>query len=682
MKRINLVLFAFIIAILTACGGGDGGYGNQGNNTNNENNDTGENEVVIGDLAISLVLLNQAGQPTDSVSSAEPGVLRATVTFNSAPLTSTVVTFNTTLGDLDPVSGTALTNASGIATINLVHGGSDGAGNATASVAAGGQTAEASDAFSLTTAVVTTTIDMGNGTGINFTPDVVSTGGITNLSAGGSLTASINIVETTNSNLPYNTPVNVTFTSNCVGTSDATMDNPVLTANGAASSVYTASGCVGNDTITASADIGGTTYSASATINVQPATVGSIQFNSATNEIIAIQGTGGSGLSETSTVTFTVFDQFGDPLAGQDVNFDLSTTVGAITLNPVTATTNALGQVQTTVTSGTVSTPVIVTATVAATTISTSSVALAVSTGRPDNDSFSVSAEVLNPPVWECDGGIVPITVRASDHFNNPAPDGTSISFRAEGGSIGPNCTTIDGSCTVNWESSEPRPADGRVTILATAIGEESYTDSNPSNGRFDDGEAYTDLPEAWLDNNEDGVRDINEEYVDFNSNSQYDSISTSYNGVLCATGSTQCDQGVLLNVRDSITLVMASVNPTFRLYDTTGATDVEVTNGIINLLPSIARSYRVDIQDIRGQRPPAGSTISVSTNNGTLMGGTSTDVPSTNLPGPASFGFIISGDTTPNQGALSISVNVPGTHCQGGLETTVGLIVSDIPPP
>ena len=99
------------------------------------------------------------------------------------------------------------------------------------------------------------------------------------------------------------------------------MDSSVSTVNGIASSTYVANGCVGTDTITATTNIGGTPYSAQATVTVSAPTVGSIQFISASNDVIAIQGTGGSGLSETSTIVFAVYDQNGNPVPNQAVNF-------------------------------------------------------------------------------------------------------------------------------------------------------------------------------------------------------------------------------------------------------------------------------------------------------------------------------------------------------------------------
>jgi hypothetical protein len=46
-------------------------------------------------------------------------------------------------------------------------------------------------------------------------------------------------------------------------------------------------------------------------------------------------------------------------------------------------------------------------------------------------------------------------------------------------------------------------PRGGRSTLLVTAIGEESFIDKN-ANGRYDEGEYWTNLTEAFVDHNED----------------------------------------------------------------------------------------------------------------------------------------------------------------------------------
>ncbi len=422
---------------------------------------------------------------------------------------------------------------------------------------------------------------------------------------------------------------------------------------------------------------------ASGVVTVNPASAGSIEFTSATPTVIAIQGTGGSGLTETSEVVFTVKDDQGQVVANQNVDFSLNTTVGGITLNVSSGVTDAAGAVKVIVNSGTVNTSVRVTATLTGTSISTESVALAISTGLPDQNSFSISFGTLNPNTWGYNGVQIPITIFVADHFNNPAPDGTAVAFETEGGFIDGSCNTLVGSCTVNWVSSDPRPADGRVTILATAIGEEGFVDTN-GNGRFDDGESFTDLPEAWRDDNENGVRDATEEFKDFNVDSLYDVADTTYNGTLCAASAAQCNPaGDLVHVRDSGTLVMASDNQLIALYDVTGGIAIPIGgavpsgdnltavsiggSGIISLPDDGSLVFlRVDVQDVRGQVPPSGTDISAATDNGELKGPTSITFGDSSSPGPVSLNLAINADTTSDSGILTITVAYSGNSIAG----------------
>ena len=156
------------------------------------------------------------------------------------------------------------------------------------------------------------------------------------------------------------------------------------------------------------------------------------------------------------------------------------------------------------------------------------------STGIADQDSFSLSASVLNPEGWDIDNTEVTLLILAADHFNNPVPDGTAIFFTTEGGQVDSSCQTATGQCSVTWRSSDPRPSDGRVTILATAIGEESFVDLN-GNNVLDNTDNYSDRREAFRDDNENGVHDVGtEEFRDFNSNGMYDPADNEFNGALC----------------------------------------------------------------------------------------------------------------------------------------------------
>lgn len=312
----------------------------------------------------------------------------------------------------------------------------------------------------------------------------------------------------------------------------------------------------------------------------------------------------------------------------------------------------------------------------------TTSGGLVITTGLPDQDSISLSAGPLNVlGAADTDGVTSTVTVRMADKFNNPVPDGTQAVFTTEYGSIEGSCTTTAGACSVTWTSQAPResafadaieiyndpryfcpshnmsggpcpndignplvnppgaPRGGRSTILVTAIGEESFVDRN-ANGVYDEGEFWVNLPEAFRDENEDGVHtpsqranclnpatadDIclagfDEDFVDFNQNGIYDlnnqppaAIGSSlpdglYNGVLCSQNNDAigvCSRD-LVNVRDSLVLVnsfsnasafaLMAINPNTR-------TEPNSLDGGIN--------YQVFISDIYNNPPPAGSEIS-----------------------------------------------------------------------
>ena len=139
------------------------------------------------------------------------------------------------------------------------------------------------------------------------------------------------------------------------------------------------------------------------------------------------------------------------------------------------------------------------------------------------------------------------LTARLADHFHNPVPDGTAVSFTSEGGSVVASCNTVGGVCTSVLTSQALRPSNGRVTVLARATGEEAFTDLN-GNGTADNAAemidangASTDMPEAFVDYNENGIRDANEPYFDFNGNGAYDAADGLYNGVLCTSGAAIC---------------------------------------------------------------------------------------------------------------------------------------------
>ena len=453
------------------------------------------------------------------------------------------VTFSATSGGLSGVS--AVSGADGTATATLGTAGDSTVRAITVTATTGTLTATTIVQV-IPGGTTPLSVSMGSGTGASFQAGVL---GISNaaLSAGGSTTLQA-VLMLSNQQL-YTQSTSVSFSSPCQSQGLATITTPVITATGNASATYVATGCSGPDVITASATVGSTPLSANGTVTVAAGTIGSVIFVSANPANIALRGTGSSGHPEVSTVIFRVLDSSGGPRVGTTVNFSLNTTVGGISVSPLTAQSDANGNVQTVVQGGTVATTVRVTATVQGVTpvLSTQSNQLTITTGIPDQDSFSLAVQCPNVEAWSRDGVVVAVTARMSDRFNNPVPDGTAVTLQTEGGSIVSQCQTTGavGACAVNWTSSNPRPTAspvttpagdvraGRATVVATAIGEESFIDTN-GNGSFDNGEAFADLPERFLDENENGVHDSFEPIYDFNNNSTYDPADGDFNGVLC----------------------------------------------------------------------------------------------------------------------------------------------------
>lgn len=489
---------------------------------------------------------------------------------------------------------------------------------------------------------------------------------VTSLSSGGQTGVIANLVDSAGD--AYTTPVAVTFNSTCVGLGTATLTSPVTSGSGAAASVYTDQGCGTTDTITASATVDGKTLTATGTVTVAAQTVGSIQFVSATPTTIALKGMSSSGLTESSTVVFKVLDSVGSPIVGKTVTFALSTSVGGLALSTTSATTIAGGLVQTNVQSGNVHTTVgvIATITVGSTTISTQSVSLTVTTGIADQDSFSLAAVTLNPEAASIDGVTDEFTARLADRFNNPVPDGTAVAFYTSGGSIQGSCTTVNGACSVNWTSQNPRTTDGVAAILAVAIGEESFADNN-SNGVFDAGDTFTDMPEAFLDNDQSGGYTAGDFFVDFNIDSTYSAGDGVFNGVLCAHP-TLCDTSVppveSINVRQNHTIIMAE-----------SAALITISADPIDISASSQTVTITVVGAIKHQVMPVGTTVAVETSNGSIVGTSSFTVPNTNSTGlgKTQFKVTLKKDTTSDTGTLTVTVTSPS-----GTQSVKDAVVND----
>ena len=636
--------------------------------------------------------------PRTSITSTSPALVTATVrNAGGAVVPNTIVTFST-----DPLFGafanganTALTNANGVASVTLTTSNTSGGA---AAITASSTVAGAAVTGSLNYSIGASTFTLGP---IILPPGVLSAFG----------TASVS-VDLLNNGVVYTTPITVNFTSTCASSGRATLTPSVTTVNGRATASYLDNGCNNpspGDLITATL-INGVTKTANLPVNAP--SIGSIQFVSVitspvtTPPMITLKGTGGLGRSETARVTFRVVDSAGNPIGNTLVNFSLNTSVGGLTLSSTSATSDpTTGYVVTNVIAGVVSTAVRVTATAGA--LSTQSDQLLVSTGIPAQDGFSLSASVFNIEGWNYDGATTTLTARLADHFRNPVPDGTAISFTTEGGSVLPSCLTVGGVCTTVLTSQALRPINGRVTVLARAIGEEAFTDLN-GNGTVDgqsemiDANGFsTDMPEAYVDFNENGVRDANEPFFDFNGNGVYDGPDARYNGLLCTAGAAVCSSQKSIDVRRSLPVIFSTSSAIIIINNFSG---IALPPCTLAGGPGAPRTFIVSVVDLNGNAMPAGTTINFSSSNGTITSDPSIIVPSTagcrtGFAGcPPSVGTPNFGDiavtmrsdatfapgpppactNTNSSGTFTVTVTTPGFGSISGLITTDSVGVTD----
>ena len=355
---------------------------------------------------------------------------------------------------------------------------------------------------------------------------------------------------------------------------------------------------------------------------------------------------------------------------------------------------------------------------------SSASKTLVVSSGVPDQNSISLSATLLNvESAYDSDGKISQLSVRMADAFNNPVPDGTAAIFSTELGAITGSCSTVNGVCSVDWTSQSPRGSDtverfstaisinenldsstpnryscpshnknrgpcpddigdpginppgaprgGRSTILVSASGDESFVDRN-GNGRYDEGELWTNLTEAFLDHNEDGLytpaqrvncddaasaddvclAGFEETFLDRNGNSLFDLNDTpaanagssfpdgQYNGALCSLpdeADAICSRN-LVDVRDSLVLVNS--------FSDAESYELLLINQFSRSEPSLLLEntfYNVYVSDVFNNPPPPGSTINFESSGDCKPVTGSQPVPDTNKAGAFASTLVIS---------------------------------------
>jgi hypothetical protein len=322
-----------------------------------------------------------------------------------------------------------------------------------------------------------------------------------------------------------------------------------------------------------------------------------------------------------------------------------------------TKTTAADGTVTTQVVAGTQPTPVRVRASTASGLTAVSS-NLTIQSGLPTQARFSLSVETFNIEGWNIDGTKTKVTIRAADRVGNPVPDNTVINFRSSGAALQPSCRTTGGACTVEFVSQANRPLTapvGRITVLANASGLESFQDTN-GNNRYDMGEPFEDLGDAFVDNNYDGIWQAGEDFIPYNAAAT----------AACATGLTTtpppmkpmtCD-GVWggAQVRAQAQIILSGSNARATM-------PASIALSPLGGAAECSGGFTALIFDVNNNPMPAGTKIAVEVGGGVAAKVLNDTVVNTLAPNGTNHGISVTGTTCTGvkTGSVTLKVTTPG---------------------
>jgi hypothetical protein len=311
--------------------------------------------------------------------------------------------------------------------------------------------------------------------------------------------------------------------------------------------------------------------------------IASITFISATPASIGLKGSG----NETSKVLFQCQDNQGNSVpAGLSVNFSLPSQNLGTSLSPATAQTDMMGQVFTTLSAGNTPGSVTVTATAGMVSVMSQSITIVGAQPSYNHFTFSCSSPVMGGGSSAFDGNMQSCLSIVADRNSNKL-SGVQVSFESEAGAVDPLVTTdMTGTAISTFTSGQPYPEQvvantqdfdplqcievlsfgpnfdnclfpwtppatsepvfttstttgnprrGVTTVIAYTSGEEGcggivtggqcMCGSAPCAACADttNVNCFVDLPEPFIDENDNGTWDPGEPYIDVNQNGKWD---------------------------------------------------------------------------------------------------------------------------------------------------------------
>jgi len=561
--------------ILAACGGGGGSSGN-GPETPNPPAAAAAPTIVL-----ALTDANGVVVTSNSIRGGATFFVQASLRDGgNLPLSNRLVTFSTDASLATLVPATALTDSNGIARVQIAAIGA-GAGNLRAVAQVGSVSVEGIIAFQTTPAKIT----------------------FGALSAAQSTLATLQSTDVTARVLVNSIPaaageINVAFSAGCGTFSPATA---TTAAGGVARSTYTpGAGCSGSVNLTANAP---GAIAISTAVDVAASVPASVRFVSVSEPLLVLSSS--SSGATTSLVTFQVRDAVGAGIGGQNLTLALDTRSvqfgvtfsvnGVGNSAPQSLVSDANGMVQAVVRSGSVPTPVVVTASLASSpSVRASSSGLSITTGRAAQSRISLAASSLAieaaSGLTTTDGVISSLTMRIADRLGNPIPNGTAINFVSSAGRVDGACFTADSMCAVNFVTLAQRPASGLVTVLGYLDGEEDFTDTNGDNV-WNPGEEFGDRGRLYLDLNANRTYEPSDQLIADLAPGDKDCLGTA------TTVANTCDKtwSGASRVSTSVQIAWSSSNVTIS----------EVSRSSSNLI--------VRISDDKNNNAPVGSAIGVT---------------------------------------------------------------------
>lgn len=626
------LLAVFSLVMLVACGGGGGNPGTSSSGSAGSVAASPAVSVAIVDSSLGVVGSN-------SVSGGSSYYVQAVLTdSNGLSVANKLISFTTDATVATLSQSTALTNSNGVARVGISPVGILSSAAATVTVSAMVNNVSVSGSLDYQTSAAN-----------------VSLGGltITTTSLRALQSTPVSVAATVNGVAAQNGQVTVIFTATCGTFSPSSV---TTSGNGVASSVYqSAVNCSGGVILTAQAS--GSTVASSSGVTVAAAQATNVVFSTATpSTMVTSQATG----NKQSSVVFRVLDQLGGGMSGQQLDIDLSSAAisagvnfsigGTITSATQVITTDGSGNATVTVSSGTMPTPVQLTAKLHSNSaLLANSSGLTVTSGVPAQDASSLAVDKFAIDGFATDGVVANLTWSVADRQGNPiaSADATRVNFvtRSSGILVGSCALDTSSRCSVTYTSAGVRPSNGRVVILAYMDGEESFTDTN-GNNRWDLGETWSDIGTAYMDENESGNYSSGEQTYPggmVGSNS----CATNYNGV--SVGGT-CDGtwSSSVKVRQRIVLTLSD-----------GQSSAVVTQ----LAARTVNGFDVRVADSNGNSMPTGTTVTAAV----VTDGSACKVPSAvspnkvrNSPNAGNHRISLNGDPACTTAKVDITITTP----------------------